>query len=89
MEDRDGLCKEAGQLALHPMAEARIWLELGSQLSWRCRQHPEACFCVASPSIPIQDLRWGGKNLLPLSSGDRAEVMDGSWARQIWGRYGE
>lgn len=43
------MCKEAGQPALQPMAEARIWLELGSQPSWRSQQHPEACFCITSP----------------------------------------
>lgn len=46
-------------------------------------------FLHCQPSVPIQDLQWRGKNLLPVFSGDRPEVMDGSWAKQIWGRYGE
>lgn len=50
---------------------------------------PCGTFLSCQPLIPIQDLRWGGKNLLPAPAGDRAGVMDGSWARQIWGRYGE
>ena len=87
MSRRQGPCRRAGRVRLHPVANRKFWVELGRSRAGRLVQHPitidDVTMCDDGDASDVrlavgEESSTGGDDDLPLEDGDAAGVI--AWA---------